>query len=141
LHWALIENYWDDYWAAFRKQSKLEDSEKAKIFVKKLTIGQRSLVSVRVLDNMVRTNGWGSVVTNLALSVDVLQREIRVAYSLLGARHYSELFECVVKLYNKRMSVIERLALDIKKISEKRKQLNIRPGKKAFAVIVLNFGN
>lgn len=97
-----------------------------------MTTGQRALVAVRVLNNTVRVAGWGSVVSNLAMCADVLHCEIRSAYSLLDAKHYSELFERVVKLYNERTSEIDNLTLEIKNISQKRKQLNIRPGDSAF---------
>ena len=133
IHWLPIEQIWDAYWEAISKQRKLESPEKAEILLKKLTNGQRALLAVRVLNNIVLVAGWGNVVSNLALCVDVLHREIRSAYSLLDAHHYSELFERVVKLYNERSSDIEKLDIEIKNISQKRKQLNIRTGDSAFA--------
>ena len=133
LHWALIENIWDDYWAAFKKDKETKSSKKAESFLKNLTAGQRAAVVVRIFDNMVRLHGWGNVISSQVFCLEVFLPEIRSAYILLEAEQFLELFDRVLKEYDKRLSEIELLEAEIKKISRKRKLFSIKPGDIRFA--------
>jgi hypothetical protein len=135
LHWALIENIWDDYWEAMSigKREIKAGSERFAAFIAILTPGQRALVAIRVLNNMVRIGGWQSALVNSACRIDVLHNEIRAAYHLLNTPQYAELFERVVRIHSERLAPINTLTREFLKIHQRRKRLRSLVGDRRFA--------
>ena len=131
LHWSLIENIWDDYWAAFARKNN--SPQNVELFLSELTAGQRAAVAVRILDNKVRLHGWGDVVSNMVFHHEVFLAEVRLAYELLNAGQFLALLKRVLIEYKSRLSEIDPIETEFKTISAKRKQFNVDANDTRFA--------
>lgn len=131
LHWALIEGIWDRYWAVTQKNQKTE----VKIleeFLAGLTAGQRALLAIKQLDNMVRVGGWRDVVENMVLNLQAVHREILAGYRLVAAKPYRALFKRVVAKSGAWTDALRKVQKNLVKLVKKRQQLGIGPGDPRF---------